>query len=191
MRFTQAELQRFRDRTVPDLLPDPVRLLFIGINPSLWTAATGAHFARPGNRFYPALHRAGLISHAFDASAGYAPEDLAGRIGLVPQRPFLFSGTVASNLRFGREDATDGELWEALRVAQAEVTMSSRSRRAVQPRRSRMRVTSATTAAGSPARRSPSTGSTGRPATRAMAARTSRGARTSGSIACRPRRLPS
>ena len=50
----------------------------------------------------------------------YAPEDLAGRVGLVPQRPFLFSGTVASNLRFGREDATDQELWEALRVAQAE-----------------------------------------------------------------------
>ena len=50
----------------------------------------------------------------------YAPEDLAGRVGLVPQRPFLFSGTVASNLRFGREDATDEELWEALRVAQAE-----------------------------------------------------------------------
>ena len=41
-------------------------------------------------------------------------------MGLVPQRPFLFSGTVASNLRFGREDATDEELWEALRVAQAE-----------------------------------------------------------------------
>ncbi|MDO4919279.1 ABC transporter ATP-binding protein [Kocuria sp.] len=50
----------------------------------------------------------------------YAPEDLAGRIGLVPQRPFLFAGTVASNLRFGREDATDEELWAALRVAQAE-----------------------------------------------------------------------
>lgn len=50
----------------------------------------------------------------------YAPEDLAGRVGLVPQRPFLFSGTVASNLRFGRADATDEHLWEALRVAQAE-----------------------------------------------------------------------
>lgn len=50
----------------------------------------------------------------------YAPEDLAGRVGLVPQRPFLFSGTVASNLRFGRADATDEQLWEALRVAQAE-----------------------------------------------------------------------
>ncbi|WNB87894.1 ABC transporter ATP-binding protein [Glutamicibacter protophormiae] len=50
----------------------------------------------------------------------YAPEDLAGRVGLVPQRPFLFSGTVASNLRFGRANATDEQLWEALRVAQAE-----------------------------------------------------------------------
>ena len=39
-------------------------------------------------------------------------------IGLVPQRPFLFTGTVASNLRFGREDATDDELWEALEIAQ-------------------------------------------------------------------------
>jgi len=39
-------------------------------------------------------------------------------IGLVPQRPFLFTGTVASNLRFGREDATDAELWQALSIAQ-------------------------------------------------------------------------
>ncbi|MCD7101633.1 ABC transporter ATP-binding protein [Pseudoclavibacter sp. 13-3] len=44
---------------------------------------------------------------------------LAERVSLVTQRPFLFSGTVASNLRFGREDATDAELWHALEVAQA------------------------------------------------------------------------
>ncbi|QFZ19164.1 ABC transporter ATP-binding protein [Saccharothrix syringae] len=47
------------------------------------------------------------------------PDTLCGRIGLVPQRPYLFSGTVASNLRYGRPDATDEELWEALEVAQA------------------------------------------------------------------------
>jgi len=46
-------------------------------------------------------------------------EGLWSRIGLVPQRPFLFSGTVASNLRQGKPDATDDELWEALRIAQA------------------------------------------------------------------------
>ncbi|WP_066639066.1 ABC transporter ATP-binding protein [Serinicoccus hydrothermalis] len=49
-----------------------------------------------------------------------APEELWSMVGLVPQRPYLFSGTVASNLRFGRPDATDDELWEALRVAQAD-----------------------------------------------------------------------
>jgi ATP-binding cassette subfamily B protein len=48
-----------------------------------------------------------------------APELLWNRIGLVPQRPYLFGGTVASNLRFGKPDATDEELWEALTVAQA------------------------------------------------------------------------
>ncbi len=46
-------------------------------------------------------------------------ERLWSGIGLVPQRPFLFAGTVASNLRLGREDADDGELWEALAIAQA------------------------------------------------------------------------
>jgi len=47
-------------------------------------------------------------------------EDLWDRIGLIPQKAFLFSGTIASNLRFGKADATDDELWTALRIAQAE-----------------------------------------------------------------------
>ncbi|MEO6122615.1 MAG: ABC transporter ATP-binding protein [Ilumatobacteraceae bacterium] len=47
------------------------------------------------------------------------PDALWNRIGLVPQKPYLFSGTVASNLRYGKPDATDDELWEALQVAQA------------------------------------------------------------------------
>ena len=47
------------------------------------------------------------------------PEVLWSRIGLVPQKPYLFSGTVASNLRYGKPDATDDELWEALEIAQA------------------------------------------------------------------------
>jgi ATP-binding cassette, subfamily B, multidrug efflux pump len=46
-------------------------------------------------------------------------DTLWSRIGLVPQRPYLFTGTVASNLRYGNPDATEEELWEALRVAQA------------------------------------------------------------------------
>lgn len=47
------------------------------------------------------------------------PDALWNRIGLVPQKPYLFSGTVATNLRYGKPDATDDELWEALQVAQA------------------------------------------------------------------------
>lgn len=69
-RPTKAELEQFRGATVDDLLPDPVRLLFVGINPGLWTAAVNAHFARPGNRFWPALHRAGITRMEVDASEG-------------------------------------------------------------------------------------------------------------------------
>ena len=60
MRFTRAELAAFRGGTLPDLLGPDTRLLFVGINPGLWTAAAKAHFARPGNRFWPALHAAGF-----------------------------------------------------------------------------------------------------------------------------------
>ncbi len=72
-----------------------------------------------------------LIPRLFDVTGGsvtvdgldvrdYRQEDLWARIGLVPQRALLFQGTVASNLRFGNPDATDDELWEALRIAQAD-----------------------------------------------------------------------
>ena len=48
-----------------------------------------------------------------------APETLAAAVGIVPQKPYLFSGTIASNLRYGNPDATDDELWHALEIAQA------------------------------------------------------------------------
>ena len=76
-RFSRAELEAQRGVTVADLLPERLRLLFVGINPGLWTAAAGAHFARPGNRFWPALYRAGITSRPIDASAGLAPRDEA------------------------------------------------------------------------------------------------------------------
>ena len=74
-RFTRAELESFNGAVVPDLLGPDVRLLFVGINPGLWTAAVQAHFARRGNRFYPALFLAGLIDRDIDASAGYSAAD--------------------------------------------------------------------------------------------------------------------
>ncbi|MEL4505557.1 ABC transporter ATP-binding protein [Luteococcus sp. H138] len=71
-----------------------------------------------------------LIPRLFDATGGQVlvdgidvreldPDTLWARIGLVPQKPYLFSGTVASNLRYGKPDATDDELWAALQTAQA------------------------------------------------------------------------
>ena len=71
-----------------------------------------------------------LVARLFDATSGTVlidgvgvrdldPEMLWSRIGLVPQKPYLFTGTVASNLRYGNPEATDEELWAALEVAQA------------------------------------------------------------------------
>ncbi len=71
-----------------------------------------------------------LMPRLFDATSGSVrmdgvdvrelhPDLLWGHIGLVPQRPYLFSGTVRSNLQYGKPDATDDELWQALSVAQA------------------------------------------------------------------------
>ena len=77
MPFTRAELAAFQDRTVEDLLGDDVRLLFVGINPGLWTAATGAHFAHPGNRFYPALVASGILERAPRVSEGMSSADRA------------------------------------------------------------------------------------------------------------------
>ena len=74
-RFTREQLEACRDLEVPDLLGDDVRLLFVGINPGLWTAATQTHFAHPVNRFYPALLRAGVITRPIDPSAGMSDDD--------------------------------------------------------------------------------------------------------------------
>jgi len=77
-RFTKAELQSYYGVFVPDLLPrddQELRLLFVGINPGLWTAATQTHFAHPVNRFYPALLAAGIITRPVDAATGMTAED--------------------------------------------------------------------------------------------------------------------
>ena len=77
-----------------------------------------------------------LIPRLFDATAGsvlvdgvdvrdLAPDLLHARMGLVPQKAYLFSGTIADNLRYGRTDATDDDLWEALRISQADDFVSA------------------------------------------------------------------
>lgn len=75
--FTQAELQNFRDASLPDLVGPGLKLLFVGINPGLWTAATQTHFAHPGNRFYPALRLAGIVDRDLDRSRPMTEQDRA------------------------------------------------------------------------------------------------------------------
>ena len=57
---TKQQLLAATDKTVPDVIAPDLRVLFCGINPGLYTAAVGHHFARPGNRFWPALHAGGF-----------------------------------------------------------------------------------------------------------------------------------
>jgi double-stranded uracil-DNA glycosylase len=59
-RPTRADLAAAADRSIPDVLGPALRVLFVGINPSLWSGATGYHFARPGNRFWRTLDGAGF-----------------------------------------------------------------------------------------------------------------------------------
>jgi double-stranded uracil-DNA glycosylase len=65
-RPTAAEIQAAEGKCVPDVLGPSLTVLFVGINPGLYSAATGHHFARPGNRFWPALHAAGFTPRVLD-----------------------------------------------------------------------------------------------------------------------------
>jgi len=75
--YTAAELDALYGRTLPDTVGPGLRLLFVGINPGLHTVAVQAPFARPGNRFYPALYLAGITDRVIDASAGLRDADRA------------------------------------------------------------------------------------------------------------------
>jgi TDG/mug DNA glycosylase family protein len=67
-RPTAADLDAARGREIPDVIAPDLAVLFCGINPRLWSAATGHHFARPGNRFWPALHASGFTPRQLDPS---------------------------------------------------------------------------------------------------------------------------
>lgn len=137
-RPTRAELDAAAGRRVPDLIADDLRVLFCGINPSLYSAAVGHHFARPGNRFWPTIHRAGFtdrelrpseegellargigITNVFPKASASAkslsPEDyrlggagLRGKLGRHRPRVLAFLGLGAYRMAAGRPDAVVG-----------------------------------------------------------------------------------
>src|SRR5699024_10375131 len=103
-----------------------------------FSAADGRTSAIIGSTVAGKTTLLGLVPRLFDATRGSVrvsgvdvreldAETLWAQLGLVPQKAYLFSGTVASNLRYGNPDATDEELWEALRIAQADDFVRAKS----------------------------------------------------------------
>jgi TDG/mug DNA glycosylase family protein len=85
-RPTKIELQAAAGRTVPDVIAPCLDVLFCGINPGLYSGATGHHFARPGNRFWPTLHGAGFTDRRLDPSEEHLLLDAGcGITNLVPR----------------------------------------------------------------------------------------------------------
>jgi TDG/mug DNA glycosylase family protein len=101
-RPSAAELQAARDRRIPDVIATGLRVLFCGINPSLYSAATGQHFARPGNRFWPTLHRAGFTPRLL--APGEQRELLTHGVGITN----LVARATATAAELSREELTAG-----------------------------------------------------------------------------------
>lgn len=80
-RPTRDELQAAYGRAIPDVIAPRLEVLFVGINPSLWSGAVGLHFARPGNRFWRALHEARFTDRLLSPHEGR--ELLRRRLGVT------------------------------------------------------------------------------------------------------------
>jgi len=130
MGFTRQELEQFYDATVPDLVEPGVKLLFVGINPGLWTAAVQTHFAYPGNRFYPALLEGGVVDWRIDPAAGMTNEDRRrftqrglGISNVVPRATAKASELTRAELREGAASLESRiEAWQPKVVAIAGIT---------------------------------------------------------------------
>lgn len=137
-RPSRADLAAAAGRTVPDVAVFGLRVLFCGINPSLYSAATGYHFARPGNRFWVALHRSGftprllrpeeqevlleyglgitnLVSRATARAEEVTPAELisgagalSAKVAALRPRWLAIAGLTAYRTAFGRPTAVAG-----------------------------------------------------------------------------------
>jgi TDG/mug DNA glycosylase family protein len=108
MRFTRLELEEFRGCEVDDLVGPGLRLLFVGINPGLWTAAVKTHFAHPTNRFYPALAAAGVTDYEVDRVAGMTADDRAHLVGRGVGITNLVRRATARASELSREELSEG-----------------------------------------------------------------------------------
>ena len=113
MAWNRTELDSFRGHTLPDLIGPNPRLLLVGFNPGLRSVAVQAPFASPSNRFWPALHRSGILERPIVASGGLRPEDRAyvisrgiGVTSLVREATARASELTAAQLRDGAATLT-------------------------------------------------------------------------------------
>jgi TDG/mug DNA glycosylase family protein len=103
-RPTAAELRAATERTLRDIVAPGLDVLFCGINPGLYSGATGFHFARPGNRFWPALHAAGFTPRRFAPSEGRGLIELGyGITNLVARTTATAAELSPDELRDGRK----------------------------------------------------------------------------------------
>jgi len=141
---SKQQLAEAKGKTVPDVIAKNLRVLFCGINPGLYTAAVGHHFARPGNRFWPALHKSGftnrllsafderellkaslgitnVVSHATASASELTKEDfvkggrtLKRKVSRYRPRIVAILGIEAYRKAFGRVDVEVGEQQETI-----------------------------------------------------------------------------
>jgi TDG/mug DNA glycosylase family protein len=108
VRFTRTELEAFRGHEVDDLVGPGLKLLFVGINPGLWTAAVQTHFAHPTNRFYPALAAAGITDHEVDRVTGMTAADRASLVARGVGITNLVRRASARASELSREELREG-----------------------------------------------------------------------------------
>ena len=101
-RPTREELEAARSKTVRDVIAPGLDILFVGINPGLYTAAIGRHFGRPGNRFWPSLYRSGLIPEPFTAYDSHRL--LESKLGITN----LVSRTTAAEAELKQPEYAEG-----------------------------------------------------------------------------------
>ena len=111
--MSPADLTQYLNGTVEDACGANPKLVFVGINPGLWTVKTQTHFAHPSNRFYPALHAAGITTRLYDRVYGLQPcdrDELKARgialTNLVARATVKASDLAADELRDGATTLT-------------------------------------------------------------------------------------
>jgi TDG/mug DNA glycosylase family protein len=101
---TEAELKAALHKKVPDIMGPDLRVLFCGINPGIYSAAVGHHFARPGNRFWPALHAGGFTDRLF------TPDEDRDLLKLGYGLTNIVERTTATAKELSNDELVDGAL---------------------------------------------------------------------------------